>query len=176
MRSFLYRLSYHYYAQTNYRYDTKGSLIALFGDRQAAMYARLKVLTSLLPKSLYPQVVKLLDYALRPHLDDCDDVPYCPRHRDAVGNCGEVDYGDDGGGDDTEDMDTDNPIPNRMKSSIPNNYSTTNSSHICKDYSNSSTDRSSHSTNHTKGLELRPTSQTSRLYTLAQPKPYRPKP
>ena len=85
--------------------------------------------------------------------------------------CGTMDDVDDGGDDDSGDGDMDIHIPN------PNNMgcSNHNTSHICTICSNSRMDRSSHNTNYTKAMLLRPTSRTSRLHTLALPIPYRPK-
>lgn len=72
---------------------------------------------------------------------------------------------------DADSADMGIPNPNNMDSSSPN--STTNyNDMVCPNRMG----RSNHNTNHTKALQQHPTSQTSRLYTSAQPKPYRPKP
>ena len=110
------------------------------------------------------------DCGLRLHLGGCDDALYCLHCPDlrVVGDDVEVDDVEV----DVDSADKDIPNPNNMDSSSSNSTPNYNS----MVYSNSRTDCSNHSTNCTKALQLRPTSQTSRLYILAQPKPYRPKP
>ena len=110
----------------------------------------------------------------QPYQDGCGGVLcflHYPNLRKEVcgeeGGCGAV---DDGGDDSEDNMDI--PIPNmdcnHSRNSISNRSGMENP--------NRSMGRSNRSTSYTMVLPLRPMCRTSRLYTLAQPKPYRPKP
>ena len=133
---------------------------------------------------LYQKALTHPDCGLQPYLDDFDDVPYflhLPNLRaedcDVAGYCAaDDDTADDVGDEDSGDGDDD--YPNPSSTDIPSSTMgpSTNSFASCKGDSNSRTDHSNHSTSYTKVPLQHPTFRTSRLYTLVQPTPYRPKP
>lgn len=97
---------------------------------------------------LYPPALLLLDCDQRSFPDGCGCVLYCLHYPPLrVEGCGEeVCYAADGKvvDEDSGGDNTDIPNPNSM------GCSNTSSSHSDKGYPNNSTDRSNHSTNHTK--------------------------
>ena len=89
-------------------------------------------------------------YDQQPYQDDCDELPYYLRCRDAEG-CGAEGYGVTvyGGDDEGSGDDVDVPSPNNMGGSNPNMSSNTNSNcMVCMVYPNSSMGCSNRNTSH----------------------------
>ena len=133
-----------------------------------------------LPSHLCPLGAMHQGYDQQPYQGGCDEHQYCPHYpSQRVADCGDVVDGvgsDDGDG--TDSMDNPNPSSKDYSNRSTNPYSSSSRMDYSRNIrsSHSGTEHPNHSTSRRMAQLPHPTSRTSRLYTLAPPKPYRPTP